>query len=122
MDCAVLGVYPPHLLGLIFENRFLQRFLDSKASDIDWIQIDMLCRSVKIEQPNYLGPFPSEDILNIARGEAAANLASWQSPMEQVINKIVGCSSCFKSGMMTKMGHFIGDYSIIILIIVILFF
>ena len=112
VDCASLGYYPHSLINDIFKESFVSSHFEKQASDLDWLQLDVLHRSVRIECPEYQGPYPSPSIMEQSHRKIyEANVSQDEFlPVEKALQTGVGGSPFVASGMLTKYGHFIGEF------------
>lgn len=109
VDFASLGLYPRNLIRQLFQEPFISSKLEKLRSDLDWLQIDALHRSVKIECPEYDGPFPSPSITEKChRKIMEIGQRSQDSSVEKALQVALGGAQYVSSSLLTKSGHFIG--------------
>ena len=108
LDCAILGVYPHALLQDVFKE--VNERTIRLTSDLDWYQLDVLQRSVRLECPNYKGPLPNAKLTAYARKLFSRSNYSVATPVENALRAGLGGSLYLSTGLYTKMGHFIGNY------------
>lgn len=111
VDCASLGFYPSSLISDIFQDSYIKRHFGKVTSDLDWLQLDTLHRSVRIECPEYSGPYPSRDITEQSHRmifEVSLKRMSQFFPIEKALQTALGGSQYVASGFLTKYGHFVG--------------
>lgn len=105
LDCAILGVYPHALLQDVFKE--VNERTIRLTSDLDWYQLDVLQRSVRLECPNYKGPLPNAKLTAYARKLFSRSNYSVATPVENALRAGLGGSLYLSTGLYTKMGHFI---------------
>lgn len=115
VDCASLGFYPISLISQLFQESFINKHFGKVTNNLDWLQLDTLHRSVRIECPEYAGPYPSPSMTEQSHRiifEAAIQKTS-QSTVEKALQIALGGLQYVASGFLTKSGHFIGKFVIL---------
>lgn len=109
IDCATLGFYPRSLISQIFEESFVNSHFGKQASHLDWLQLDVLNRSVRLECPEYDGPYPTRAITERCHRKIyEANVHKEQFvSVEKALQSGVGGLSYVTTGLLTKHGHFV---------------
>ena len=101
-NCAVLGVYDQKIISTVFDERFLKK----EMSLLDMRVIDELHSAVRLEFPEYPGPFPDSSFINKSR----QLFQPVQSPMvTQALSLALGNEKYALNGLFTKWGHYIGE-------------
>jgi hypothetical protein len=100
-NCAVLGVYDQRIISKVFDERFLKK----EMSNLDMRVIDELHSAVRIEFPEYSGPFPESSFISKSRQLFQPH----QSPITQDISFALGNEKYALNGLFTKWGHYIGE-------------
>lgn len=109
IDCAVLGIYPHSLLQDVFND--VNNHTLRLTTDLDWYQLDILQRSVRIECPSYQGPLPVAKLTDRARKMFNDSKFFVKSPIESALRTALGGPLYVVNRLYTKMGHFIGNES-----------
>lgn len=115
VDCASLGFYPSSIISHIFQESYINRHFGKVTSDLDWLQLDTLHRSVRIECPEYSGPYPSPEIIEQCHRKVftlALQRMSQSLTVEKALQTALGGLQYVASGLLTKSGHFIGKFLI----------
>lgn len=110
IDCATLGVYPQDLLGVIFQESFIKSSFGEQPSNLDWLQLDLLHRSVLTECSTYSGPFPSPSLTEKChRNNFELEMKKMPLfPLEKALQTALGGAAYVSSGFLTRSGHFVG--------------
>jgi hypothetical protein len=111
MNCAVIGIYPQSLIRQIFEESALKSHFAKNPSYHDWLQLDILNRSVLIECPDYNGPYPSPKLIKECHQKMYENLKQKENiclSLEKALQMGIGGLPYVASGLFTKYGHFAG--------------
>ena len=107
IDCAVLGIYPQSVLQDVFND--VNNMKLRLTTNLDWYQLDILQRSVRIECPRYQGPLPVAKLTQRARKMFNDSKFFAKSPVENALRTALGGPQYLLNRMYTKMGHFIGN-------------
>jgi len=105
IDCAVLGIYPQSVLQDVFND--VNNMKLRLTTNLDWYQLDILQRSVRIECPRYQGPLPVAKLTQRARKMFNDSKFFAKSPVENALRTALGGPQYLLNRMYTKMGHFI---------------
>ena len=111
IGCAVLGIYPQSLISQIFEESTLNAHFAKNPTYHDWLQLDILNRSVRIECPEYDGPFPSPILIKECHQnmyEDRKQKENVRSSVEKALQTGIGGLPYVASGLFSKYGHFVG--------------
>ena len=103
------------IIEQIFEKDFLSASLDAKSPFIQWIEVDRAVRSVRIECPDYRGPFPESFITQEAHNKILEYQQKFRRPLvlETPLQMALGGSQYVVSGLMTRHGHHVGRNCVI---------
>lgn len=98
------------MISQIFDESFLNSHFGKQASELDWLQLDVLNRSVRLECPEYDGPYPSPAITEQCHRKIyEVNVQKEQYfSVEKALQRGVGGLPYVATGLLTKYGHFVG--------------
>lgn len=104
LELLSIDVYNSNLIGRIFSNTFLEKYLRQDNKFLDHMQLLLLFQSVKIFYPEYDGPTLDEQYKNRA---IELKLAKNECPLTDVVHYCFGGREFVYSRVRTRLGHFI---------------
>ena len=99
------------IIQSLFKESIIEKFLNAKdATYLDWMQLDLLQRAVRINCSDYLGPYPDKAVMEMAKKKHLHVYLQTDArfPLKTALEIALGGSAYVESGMFTEYGHYIG--------------